>query len=648
MTLRRLRPWLLKTSLGVLMSVFVVMLGQSGALAAEGNQDYLGVLASNAPTGFTPSPSWYSLTQNQTTLTFDVQVTNLTGVTQAMNLELDLNHILTYNGVNVADGQPGVVNGAVVDGQFNPLLSTQTPDPTPTIFPISIPGGNTQTLHFSRALPAAGCGYFQVDVAKQGLTSQKGLAGFEMRVLGCGTPSISTTASPTTAVLGTAIHDSATVTGGTTPTGTVSFSLFGPNDTGCTTDLVSGDATFKNIPLSSGSAASPVFTPTQAGTYNWIATYNGDANNAPVASACGAEAVLISPTTPGIQTTASPTTATVGAPIHDTATVSGGAAPTGTVTFSLYGPGDTTCSTNLVSGPGFTDVPLSGGAATSGAFVTSAVGTYHWVASYNGDSNNNPISSNCADEAVVVQAATPSISTLATPTDGALGSTISDSATVSGGLNPTGTVTFALYGPGDTTCTGPNLVSGAGFANVPLNGGSATSAGFTPTATGVYNWVATYSGNANNTSVSSKCGDEAVVISKPLGGQGCTPGFWKNSKHYPLWTGIVPTQLVGTVFTIQSTFADGSSGSALASSTLAQGLAFQGGSTLNGAAQILLRAAIAGVLNANSPGVSYAMTATQVINSVNAALASNDRNTILNLATTIDGANNGQQGCPLS
>lgn len=648
MTPRRLRSWLFKSSFGIVMSAFLVVLGTSGALAAEGNQDYLGIFASAAPTGFTPSPSWYSLAQNQTTLTFDVQVTNLTSVTQSMNLELDLNHILTYNNANVADGQPGVVNGAVVDGQFNPLLSTQTPDPTPTIFPITVSANATQTLHFTRTLTPGLCGYFQVDVAKQGLTSQKGLAAFEMRVLGCGTPGISTSASPTTGALGTSIHDSATVTGGIIPTGTVSFSLFGPGDTGCSTDLLSGNASFKNLPLSSGSATSPDFTPTQAGTYNWVAQYSGDANNAPVASTCGAEAVVISPTTPGIQTTASPTTTTVGAAIHDVAAVSGGANPTGTVTFSLYGPGDTTCSTDLVSGPGFTDVPLSGGAATSADFATNAVGTYHWVATYNGDSNNNPISSNCADEAVVVQAASPSITTAASPASGPLGTAIADSATVSGGFNPTGTVTFALYGPGDSSCTGPNLLSGAGFADVPLNGSLASSVVFTPTAVGTYNWVATYNGDANNNPVSSKCGDEAVVISHPLGGQGCTPGFWKNAKHYPLWTGITPTQLVGSVFTIQATFADGSSGSVLANSTAAQGLAFQGGSSLNGAAQILLRAAIAGVLNANNSGVSYSMTANQIIGSVNAALASNDRTTILSLATTIDNANNGQQGCPLS
>jgi hypothetical protein len=382
-----------------------------------------------------------------------------------------------------------------------------------------------------------------------------------------------------------------------------------------------------------------------------MARYNGDVNNVPVSSACGAEAVVLSPTTPGIQTTASPTSGIVGAPIHDSASVTGGANPTGTVTFTLFGPGDSTCAgPNLVSGlAGFANVPLSGGSATSGNFTTTAVGTYNWIATYNGDSNNNPVSSNCGDEAVVIGPASPSISTVPVPGTGPVGTVISDSATVSGGFNPTGTVTFALYGPSDPTCSGPNLVSGhAGFANIALVSGSASSAGFTTTAPGTYNWIASYSGDSNNNPAMSGCGAEQVVITKPLGAQGCTPGFWKNPKHFPLWTGYTPGELVSSVFNVPATFPDGSDGTSLAKSTLAQALAFQGGSTLNGASQILLRAATAGLLNASSPGVSYSLTTTQIINSVNSALNSGDRNTIINLAAQIDAANNGQAGCPLS
>src|SRR5206468_6978761 len=50
-----------------------------------------------------------------------------------------------------------------------------------------------------------------------------------------------------------------------------------------------------------------------------------------------------------------------------------------------------------------------------------------------------------------VPRATPSLST--TPSASApAGGVISDSATLSGAYNPTGTVQFQLFGPGDTSC----------------------------------------------------------------------------------------------------------------------------------------------------------------------------------------------------
>ncbi len=641
----------LRLTLGAGLVGAMSLFAQGGVIASEGNSSYLGILSSTPPTGFTPSPQWYSLAQGQKTLTFNVNVTNLTDGTQSMNLQLNLDHITSYpiNGVqtDISDGQPGVLSGAIVDGHFNETLATEVQDPSGTITAFSIAPHATTTLSFTRTLTA--CGYYQVDIFKQGLAGQTGLAAFEIRVLGCGAPSITTNATPTSGFVGTPLSDTAYVTGGINPTGTVSFSLFAPGDPSCSTD-VSGSA-FKGIALSSGQASSPTFVATQTGVYRWIATYNGDVNNAAVSSGCASEQVVIVPTTPVIQTTATPASGTVGISIHDSASVSGGFNPTGTVTFALYGPGDLACAgPNLVSGlAGFANVALSGGVATSPDFPTSQAGTYSWVATYNGDLNNNAVASNCGDETVVIKQAIPSIVTVPNPGTGTIGTSISDSATVSGGFNPTGTVSFALYGPGDSTCSGTNFVSGAvGFANAALSAGTAASAGFSATAVGTYNWVATYNGDANNKSVTSPCGAEQVVITKPLGVQGCTPGFWKNPKHFALWTGYSPSQLVSSVFTVPATFPDGSNGTSLAGSSLAGALAFQGGSTINGAAQILLRASVAGLLNSTSSGVAYSMTTSQIISSVNAALASGDRNTILNLATQIDSANNGAGGCPLS
>ncbi len=209
--------------------------------------------------------------------------------------------------------------------------------------------------------------------------------------------------------------------------------------------------------------------------------------------------------TPEIVTTPSPG-GVVGTGISDSARVSGGLNPSGTVTFNLYAPGDTTCAGN----PVFTSTnPLSAGSATSDTFTTHTVGTFRWVAIYSGDSNNTTVSSGCQDEPVSESQATPTIATFPSA-GGPVGSEIFDDATVSGGDNPTGTITFKLFGPGDATCSGtPVFVS-----TVSLVTRSTGSAAFTTTAVGTFHWVATYNGDADNASVASGCTEEPVTIGR--------------------------------------------------------------------------------------------------------------------------------------
>ena len=102
--------------------------------------------------------------------------------------------------------------------------------------------------------------------------------------------------------------------------------------------------------------------------------------------------------TPTISTLASPSVP-AGGLISDAATLTGGFAPTGTVTFTLYGPGDATCSNALWS----TTVPVgAGGVSHSGDVEVGAAGTYNWVAVYSGDLNNLPVSSECGSEPVEI------------------------------------------------------------------------------------------------------------------------------------------------------------------------------------------------------------------------------------------------------
>lgn len=99
--------------------------------------------------------------------------------------------------------------------------------------------------------------------------------------------------------------------------------------------------------------------------------------------------------------------------------------------------------------------------------------------------------------------------TIATTPSGSVpaGGSVSDSALLSGGASPTGSVTFTLFAPGDTTCSTPIATQTA-----PLSGNMASSGNVTAGAAGTYNWVATYSGDANNSPATSPCGSEQVVV----------------------------------------------------------------------------------------------------------------------------------------
>ena len=73
--------------------------------------------------------------------------------------------------------------------------------------------------------------------------------------------------------------------------------------------------------------------------------------------------------TPTLSTQASPSVL-LGGPVHDTATLAGGNAPTGTITFRLYGPDNATCA----GAPSFTTTATATGNAsyTSASFTPPA------------------------------------------------------------------------------------------------------------------------------------------------------------------------------------------------------------------------------------------------------------------------------------
>lgn len=121
--------------------------------------------------------------------------------------------------------------------------------------------------------------------------------------------------------------------------------------------------------------------------------------------------------------------------------------------------------------------------------------------------------------------------------------------------------------------------------------------------------------------------------------EGCSHGFWKN--HTASWpaTGYSTSQRLDSVFVQIHHFP------ALASTTLLQALSFGGGSDLQGAAEDLLKQAVAALLNAAHPNVDFPRAPSTVVADVNNALASGSRSAMLDLASGLDADNN--LGCPL-
>jgi hypothetical protein len=232
-----------------------------------------------------------------------------------------------------------------------------------------------------------------------------------------------------------------------------------------------------------------------------------------------------------MNTTPSSTSFTVGGSLTDSATITviGGSvppAPTGTVDFFVCGPSATTCDS---SGTKFSTVNLSTATVngnnytvTSGSLTPNSAGTYCFFANWAGDNNYvGGASHNGPNECFTVSSKQPAISTSQTTGPLPLGSSISDSATLTGtaarpnGTPAGGSITFTLFGPQATpaspVCTGtPVFTSSA----VTVSGdGTYGPVTFTPTAPGQYNWVATYSGDLPNTlGVASGCADEPSLL----------------------------------------------------------------------------------------------------------------------------------------
>jgi hypothetical protein len=227
--------------------------------------------------------------------------------------------------------------------------------------------------------------------------------------------------------------------------------------------------------------------------------------------------------------------------VYDVATVKGDD-PTGYVDFTLYkvvgqfdpksDPAETDDEVIYTD----TDVALVSGVATSGDSPQLHAGDYYWVASYKGDSGNEP--SDSAPEPFTVEKANVTINTtIYTENDDevtgeypiASTTIIYDKVTVTGigvtGFEPAGTVAFTY----DSTAAGSPDISGDDPA-------TAYSDYVGPLSAGDYTFVASYTDTSGDYNDADSDDEDFSVLEVNLGTNGKSMGYWTNKNGQGMLT----------------------------------------------------------------------------------------------------------------
>jgi hypothetical protein len=318
----------------------------------------------------------------------------------------------------------------------------------------------------------------------------------------------STTASVSSTLVGIIVHDTATLAGATSNAGgTVDYTIFtnnacaGPGTSLSTVTVING------VVLDSAPT-----TPTPAGSFSLNATYSGDAFNNAAISPC--EPLTVNKVSPTLTTKledstgATVTSITVGSAIRDKVILSNTFQASGLLAYTLFNNGacmelGMTVSTITVANGVVPDL-ISQSFNTPGFFSINET--------YSGDINNNGAQGRC--EPLTVKAV-PTLATVIRSSTGAaattilVGSSVHDTALLSGGLgNVNGTVIYFLF-PSIDCASGGTITSTVTVTN-----------GFVPDSTaetfntaGSFSWVAFYSGDPNNAETASLC--EPLMVTSP-------------------------------------------------------------------------------------------------------------------------------------
>jgi hypothetical protein len=255
-----------------------------------------------------------------------------------------------------------------------------------------------------------------------------------------------------------------TVTGSVLPTGTVSFTLDG---------VTQG---IEAVVSASPATALITVTVPASGTHTLAAVYSGDTNYA--GSTASTITITVGKATPTVTLTPTPLNPTAGSNLQLSATIgapaSGGASPSGTVSFTVDG---VAVGTGLV---------VSGSPSTASLTInTPALGPHTLVATYSGDANYIGVTSQIVTITVTKSATTLAVipSSTAPYGNSTMLVTATIGTTITGSTVPTGTVTF--------------LLDGATVGSGAVVGGANASTTITVPATGTHTLQASYSGDSN-------------------------------------------------------------------------------------------------------------------------------------------------------
>jgi hypothetical protein len=121
--------------------------------------------------------------------------------------------------------------------------------------------------------------------------------------------------------------------------------------------------------------------------------------------------------------------------------------------------------------------------------------------------------------------------------------------------------------------------------------------------------------------------------------EGCTPGYWKQEQHFDSWPApYTPDSNLRDIFVTSPV-------ELIPDDTFLEALNYGGGPGVDGATQILLRQAVAALLNASSPDVGFPVSIGHVVSTTIDRIESGHRQTILNRAIYFDSINN--LDCPI-